>query len=364
MKNIITEISRIKQMMGILENEETTGKSFIIDGINKGSLLDLVNWWGDNELEIYNDLKNSEILNNSSEELISKIFQSTPSNIDKESSVYFTIHGALMLSLVNGVKNDPTYDDEGNYVENRKTPQTDLWNKLTSQKGLMYFNQLVDLEDYENQNILNEFLEIIPGLKERVSNLKTVKKEEDTVLDDKKQNIENATTQNIENATTQNIDTKQTPIISADQYISKLNYSDVGFPNQETSGSMRKYAESLALEDPNRVKEFVKNLVDTFRSIMKNTFNKEISRAGNSESWAYWDIAKQLYMNNHPEESNKNYRLGNPLDEQDFFKKEIIYRMIGWEMTNGGKKPDGSKYSSWELKDKGKEFYTNAKQKK
>jgi ABC-type Na+ transport system ATPase subunit NatA len=89
-----------------------------------------------------------------------------------------------MLSLVNGVKNDPTYDNEGNYVKNRKTPQTDLWNKLTSQKGLMYFNQLVDLEDYENQNILNEFLEIIPGLKERVSNLKTVKKEADTVLDD------------------------------------------------------------------------------------------------------------------------------------------------------------------------------------
>lgn len=353
MKKLISEISRIKQMMGILENEETTGKSFIIDGINKSSLLDLVNWWGDNELEIYNDLKNSEILSNSSEELISRIFQSTPSKIDKELSVYFTIHGALIQSLINGVKDDPTYDDEGNYVEKRKTLKTDLLKKLTSTQGRTYFNNLVDLDDYENQNILNEFLEIIPGLKERVSNLKTVQKEEDKVLDDEKQNIENATTQKI--------DTIETPTISADQYISKLNYSDAGFPNQETSGSMRKYAESLALEDTNRVKGFVKNLVDTFRSIMKNTFNKEISRAGNSESWAYWDIAKQLYMNNHPEESNKNYRLGNPLDEQDFFKKEMIYRMIGWEMTNGGKKPDGSKYSSWELKDKGKEFYTNAK---
>jgi hypothetical protein len=332
-------------MMGILENEETTGKSFIIDGINKSSLLDLVNWWGDNELEIYNDLKNSEILNNSSEELISKIFQSTPSNIDKESSVYFTIHGALMLSLVNGVKNDPTYDDEGNYVENRKTPQTDLWNKLTSQKGLMYFNQLVDLEDYENQNILNEFLEIIPGLKERVSNLKTVKKEEDTVLDDKKQNIENATTQNI--------DTKQTPIISADQYISKLNYSDVGFNTAESSESMKKYAEALSKENPNEIESLVNNLVDRFKNLMTTKVNKEISAAGMSKSWAYWDIGKQLYFYNNPEESN--YKLGNPLTDK-WIQQSIINRMIGWEVTNGGKKQNGDKYSSEELTNIGESY--------
>ena len=31
-------------------------------------------------------------------------------------------------------------------------------------------------------------------------------------------------------------------------------------------------------------------------------------------------------------------------------------------MTNGGKKPDGSKYSSWELKDKGKQLYDEKNQ--
>ena len=345
MKNIITEILRIKQMMGILENEETTGKSFIIDGINKSSLLDLVNWWGDNELEIYNDLKNSEILSNSSEELISRIFQSTPSKIDKELSVYFTIHGALIQSLINGVKDDPTYDDEGNYVEKRKTLKTDLLKKLTSTQGRTYFNNLVDLDDYENQNILNEFLEIIPGLKERVSNLKTVQKEEDKVLDDEKQNIENATTQKI--------DTIETPTISADQYISKLNYSDVGYDNVDAGGSMKKYSESLAKEDPNEVESLVKSLISRFKNLMTTKVNKEISRAGMSESWAYWDVGKQLYFYNNPEESN--YKLGNPLTDK-WIQQSIINRMIGWEVTNGGKKPNGNKYSSKELANIGETY--------
>ena len=149
--------------------------------------------------------------------------------------------------------------------------------------------------------------------------------------------------------------------ISADQYISKLNYSDVGYPDVDAGGSMRKYAETLAKQDPTEVKDFVDRLHRVFKSVMNNIMFQEVSNAGESKSWAYWDLGKQLYMNENPSESSDKYTLGNPIKNQNLFW-EMVYRMIGWEMTNGGKKPDGSKYSSWELKDKGKQLYDEKNQ--
>ena len=136
---------------------------------------------------------------------------------------------------------------------------------------------------------------------------------------------------------------KNKSTISADQYISKLNYSDVGFNAAEPSESMKKYSESLAKEDPNEVESLVKSLISRFKNLMTTKVNKEISRAGMSESWAYWDVGKQLYFYNNPEESN--YKLGNPLTDK-WIQQSIINRMIGWEVTNGGKNPTGNKYSS------------------
>jgi hypothetical protein len=86
---------------------------------------------------------------------------------------------------------------------------------------------------------------------------------------------------------------------------------------------------------------------------MTTKINKDISQAGMSESWAYWDVGKQLYFYNNPEESN--YKLGNPLTDK-WIQQSIINRMIGWEVTNGGKKPNGNKYSSKELANIGETY--------
>ena len=147
-----------------------------------------------------------------------------------------------------------------------------------------------------NLTIDTNLLDLIPGLKEKALKLKRI-----SSANKIKSNFENTQT-NIE---------KNKSTISADQYISKLNYSDVGFPNQETSGSMKKYAEAISKEDPNEVESLVKSLISRFKNLMTTKVNKEISRAGMSESWAYWDVGKQLYFYNNPEESN--YKLGNPL---------------------------------------------------
>ena len=311
--------------MGLFENEEEKNdKSFIKNGINKSSLLDLVNWWGKNKIEIYNIFKNTDILENVSEDLRTEVYRSTPNNVDFEESLYYAIYGALTFSLLRGMKN---------------SDKNKIWDIINEKFGLNYFNSLVGLDDLENQNVLDKFLILIPNLKETVYKLKENINSEDSL------NIKPKQTNTIE-----------TPTISADQYISKLNYSDVGYDNVDAGGSMRKYAEALSKEDATKVEKTAKKLVDTFRKIIQYTFNKEISRAGMSESWAYWDIGKQLYMNANQDESSDEYVLANPLEDETLFW-EMVYRMIGWEMTKGGKKPDGSKYSSWELKDVGKKLY-------
>lgn len=202
------------------------------------------------------------------------------------------------------------------------------------------------LTDYDEQNgnypidwdKANNLLDLIPGFREKVYKLKRIKSANKI-----KSNFENTQT-NIEK-------NKQT--ISADQYISKLNYSDVGYDNVDAGGSMRKYAEVLSKEDPNEVESLVQRLISRFKDLMTTKVNKEISRAGMSESWAYWDVGKQLYFYNNPEESN--YKLGNPLTDESI-QQTIINRMIGWEVSNGGKKPNGDKYSSEELANIGETY--------
>ena len=189
-----------------------------------------------------------------------------------------------------------------------------------------------------NLTIDTNLLDLIPGLKEKALKLKRI-----SSANKIKSNFENTQT-NIE---------KNKSTISADQYISKLNYSDVGYDNVDAGGSMKKYSESLAKEDPNEVESLVKGLISRFKNLMTTKVNKEISRAGMSESWAYWDVGKQLYFYNNPEESN--YKLGNPLTDESI-QQSIINRMIGWEVTNGGKKPNGDKYSSKELANIGETY--------
>jgi len=51
-----------------------------------------------------------------------------------------------------------------------------------------------------------------------------------------------------------------------------------------------------------------------------------------SQSWAFWDIAKQIYFLNNPSLTDRNkYRLANPLSDEDK-QREIEDRHIGWEV--------------------------------
>lgn len=316
MKNIITEISRIKQMMGILESfdDDKRIEDEYIEFIKNTSIDDLLG----KDKEKYLELQQ-------------KYYDVRPRNFVYEK-----------------IKNSTSLDELINLFSRDVEFRTSVTNNFCSYKEvdaiLCILNGRSDEEcsslgdRFANSTINTNLLDLIPGLKEKVLKLKRI-------------NSANKIKSNFENTQTTIEKNKQT--ISADQYISKLNYSDVGYDNVDAGGSMRKYAEVLSKEDPNKVESLVQSLISRFKNLMATKVNKEISRAGMSESWAYWDVGKQLYFYNNPEESN--YKLGNPLTDESI-QQSIINRMIGWEVTNGGKKPNGDKYSSEELANIGETY--------
>lgn len=316
MKNIIIEISRIKQMMGILESfdDDKRIEDEYIEFIKNTSIDDLLG----KDKEKYLELQQ-------------KYYDVRPRNFVYEK-----------------IKNSTSLDELINLFSRDVEFRTSVTNNFCSYKEvdaiLCILNGRSDEEcsslgdRFANSTINTNLLDLIPGLKEKVLKLKRI-------------NSANKIKSNFENTQTTIEKNKQT--ISADQYISKLNYSDVGYDNVDAGGSMRKYAEVLSKEDPNKVESLVQSLISRFKNLMATKVNKEISRAGMSESWAYWDVGKQLYFYNNPEESN--YKLGNPLTDESI-QQSIINRMIGWEVTNGGKKPNGDKYSSEELANIGETY--------
>jgi hypothetical protein len=337
MKKLISEISRIKQMMGISESWEEDKKiaDEFIEFVKNTSVDDML----DKDKEKYLQLRQKYDEVSPRTNVYEKIQKAT----SFDDLIYFFSDDEF--SFKKTLENHFSIGD----IELRLIRTALCVFNGGSEDECIKSSQKVILTDYPIEfDKIYETLNLIPGLKEKVLKFQRLKQANKI-----KSNIEK---NKIKIDNTKQTNTVETPTISADQYVSKLNYSDVGYPDVDAGGSMRKYAEALSKEDKNKVEKTVKELVNTFRNIMQNVFNKKISMAASSESWAYWDIGKQLYMYTNPDESSGNYVLGNPLEDKTLFW-DMIYRMIGWEMTNGGKKSDGSKYSSWELKNKGKELY-------
>ncbi len=103
--------------------------------------------------------------------------------------------------------------------------------------------------------------------------------------------------------------------------------------------SVEKYSKGLHIgmqeKDQNGL-----TLVDKVKNNIRNDYNKIMNKigilsssAGASDSWIYWDLGKQSYLSEHPDESNKNYNLANPFntENQDIIN-DIVNRHVGWEV--------------------------------
>lgn len=81
---------------------------------------------------------------------------------------------------------------------------------------------------------------------------------------------------------------------------------------------------------------------------VRNEYNKALGiiglksgQWGQSDKWIVWDLAKQKYLVEHPEESNDNYNLIDPIGPQSQeIAIDIANRHIGWELLGSIKSGD------------------------
>jgi hypothetical protein len=113
------------------------------------------------------------------------------------------------------------------------------------------------------------------------------------------------------------------------------------------SASHRLYAEVLAKQDSKEVENTknklmrdlkdkvarIKKFVPSSNEILERDIIKQVL---DHETWAVWDIGKQLYMMENPSKSGEGYALGNPLKDKNI-QEDITDRMIGWAMTLGNR---------------------------
>ena len=145
--------------------------------------------------------------------------------------------------------------------------------------------------------------------------------------------------------------------VKPEDYYSKLDYSDVRGSPGNIRDSGRRYAEALSGQDPLAIEALVSKIRKEMEAATQ-ALGIPISAAGRSQSWAYWDVGKQLYMQQNPTQSNTDkYRLANPLTDSQI-QKEIIQRQIGYEISRKDREgraigAEGQLLSSADLKDLG-----------
>lgn len=82
----------------------------------------------------------------------------------------------------------------------------------------------------------------------------------------------------------------------------------------------------------------IKNNIRSDYDVVMNKLGILSSPAGTSDNWIYWDLGKQSYFSEHPDESNENYNLANPFStENQEITKDIINRHVGWEVLGYAK---------------------------
>lgn len=133
---------------------------------------------------------------------------------------------------------------------------------------------------------------------------------------------------------------------ASNEYVAKryLSYNDVLHKNIDDivlPESAQKYAQSLKdLVKDDKFFDIVQNIKKQFLELIDN-FGVSPSRFGISDSWVFWDIAKQKYFFDNQDVADKRYDIADPLESKKMQQK-IIDRHLGWEIyaVLGEKKVD------------------------
>jgi hypothetical protein len=156
-------------------------------------------------------------------------------------------------------------------------------------------------------------------------------------------------------------------------YGNRLFYADVGHVDPSTgkpfdinspyaSPNTQKYIDALNSANPELIEKNLSEIRGKYNEAAKK-IGINSSKFGQSETWALWDIGKQLYHygTGGVETDSAKYRVANPLSD-DEMQSEIIARHLGWEDWLGkeGSQPGASQLPSHEYTKRGKELMAQA----
>jgi hypothetical protein len=129
-----------------------------------------------------------------------------------------------------------------------------------------------------------------------------------------------------------------------DQAVELISYADV-LVGQEREDAIAgtldsphglKYADTLIdliKTHGTTVQKYADKVRRSFEDVHLGKIKVEPSKFSKSQSWILWDLAKQKYMADHPEESSEKYKLADPFAAKGESKvDEIANRHIGWEL--------------------------------
>lgn len=154
--------------------------------------------------------------------------------------------------------------------------------------------------------------------------------------------------------------------ISESEAVDLLSYTDVldGFEatsavaHTEESPSGRKYTKKLM----EMAKEVGKEKLIATATTLKQACLDELKRLdiepsefASSVSWALWGLAKQRYLSENPQESSPDYKLGDPLAEDDTageILNGIVDRHVGWEYDRAHHVKTGQRNQTGQLRSK------------
>ncbi len=151
------------------------------------------------------------------------------------------------------------------------------------------------------------------------------------------------------------VTTPQEPsVLGVEEIITKyLSYQDADLSNEDKKSSLKaslalpsaqKYAKVLQRLDDSSMRQVIELAVSLEKECSKYLAILGVTPSpyAQSRTWAIWDIAKQMYMMDHPEQTDvTRYNIGNPLQDGTI-RFDILDRHLGWELENSFWEPNDS----------------------
>ncbi len=226
-----------------------------------------------------------------------------------------------------------------------KERKTEIKNKVRE--------KVLDLYDHRLPGFKQKYLTITNSITENIQNDKNVESgsEDNSIV--RRQKIKNegelllrneiskllnpelTITGEQQDIKTENIDRDYTQILLLGKKLSEFSEA----VQEKYRESVEKYSQGLASGMEEKDENGLTS-VDKLKNTIRTEYNSIMSKigilsspAGASDNWIYWDLGKQSYLSEHPQESNENYKLENPFTEQNQeILADIINRHVGWEV--------------------------------